>query len=550
MIGSRTDIVAVGRPVASARMQGALWPRLGVRGSEALLVFGVIAAAAVAAAVMLYRNDPSSFLYFGDAVSHLTLSRLLVDSRTPGIDQIGTVWLPLPHLLYLPAALVDGFFFSGIAGPVIGIPLLAGLGALLFSILRMLDVPKWIGAFSALLFTLNPNMLYMALTPMTEVLLLFFVTLSAYLLLKWVHEARERFLPLAALAIACASLCRYEAWLCVPFLFVLAVRHARKKWYEGFYNRAFIALSSAALVTLGITFWLLWNYFRYHDALMFMHWVELLPAPDAAESVPMKIGRFETARLLGLALRLIYGPFVLIAAGWAVVRHIRRRFDEKTLLILVFLSLPGVFSLAAIMLGYAEVDQWRWNWRFMLMPGLFLVSTAALGFREMFAAFPSRAARLAVVLGALAIPVIQITMPSVGVSTYIDAKKGMAEETLSAEQAGMALKDADVPASAALVTGFGQAQRIMIAGGRPLKSYSYITKPGDDALAKPLWQDEAYVVLAKQTKPESQGLVRHWLARRDVLLAHYAIVHEDEYFLVLKLSPARTPYQAQDRARR
>ena len=43
-------------------------------------------------------------LYYGDAVAHLNIARRIVDSRTPGLDQIGTVWLPLPHMLTLPFA--------------------------------------------------------------------------------------------------------------------------------------------------------------------------------------------------------------------------------------------------------------------------------------------------------------------------------------------------------------------------------------------------------------------------------------------------------------
>ena len=41
-------------------------------------------------------------LYYGDAEAHLNLARRVVDSRTPGLSQIGPVWLPLPHLLMLP----------------------------------------------------------------------------------------------------------------------------------------------------------------------------------------------------------------------------------------------------------------------------------------------------------------------------------------------------------------------------------------------------------------------------------------------------------------
>jgi len=40
-------------------------------------------------------------LTYNDAASHLNIARRVVDNLTPGIAQIGTVWLPLPHLLML-----------------------------------------------------------------------------------------------------------------------------------------------------------------------------------------------------------------------------------------------------------------------------------------------------------------------------------------------------------------------------------------------------------------------------------------------------------------
>ena len=41
-------------------------------------------------------------LLYGDAVAHLGIARRILDSRNPGLVQLGSVWLPLPHLLMLP----------------------------------------------------------------------------------------------------------------------------------------------------------------------------------------------------------------------------------------------------------------------------------------------------------------------------------------------------------------------------------------------------------------------------------------------------------------
>ena len=57
-------------------------------------------------------------LYYGDAEAHLNIARRLVDSRTPGYDQFGTAWLPLPHLLMAPFVKDDFLWHSGLAGAI------------------------------------------------------------------------------------------------------------------------------------------------------------------------------------------------------------------------------------------------------------------------------------------------------------------------------------------------------------------------------------------------------------------------------------------------
>ena len=57
-------------------------------------------------------------LLYGDAVAHINIARRVFDSRTPGLLQLGTVWLPLPHLLMIPFLLSDGWWRSGIGGSI------------------------------------------------------------------------------------------------------------------------------------------------------------------------------------------------------------------------------------------------------------------------------------------------------------------------------------------------------------------------------------------------------------------------------------------------
>src|SRR5262245_34896028 len=58
----------------------------------------------------------SEIFLYGDAVAHINIARRVVDSLTPGPLQLGTVWLPLPHILMLPLVWWDQAWQTGLAG--------------------------------------------------------------------------------------------------------------------------------------------------------------------------------------------------------------------------------------------------------------------------------------------------------------------------------------------------------------------------------------------------------------------------------------------------
>src|ERR1700688_3644859 len=85
-----------------------------MRRAEGLAVLACCAAASLAAAVWSWRNH--AMLNYGDAVAHLHIARRVIDSHRPGLSQLGSVWLPLPHLLLLPFVAVYAWWANGIAG--------------------------------------------------------------------------------------------------------------------------------------------------------------------------------------------------------------------------------------------------------------------------------------------------------------------------------------------------------------------------------------------------------------------------------------------------
>src|SRR5215469_18221074 len=84
--------------------------------TDPLLVTQIAAAISIAAFLYFLRQD--EILLFGDAVAHMNIARRVVDSRTPGPLQLGTVWLPLPHLLMMPLLVSRWLWQTGIAGSI------------------------------------------------------------------------------------------------------------------------------------------------------------------------------------------------------------------------------------------------------------------------------------------------------------------------------------------------------------------------------------------------------------------------------------------------
>src|SRR5215831_3545899 len=75
-----------------------------------------------------------------DARGHLVVARRIFDSLTPGWQQIGAVWLPLPHLLNALPVQVDAWYRSGASAVVISIVSYAvAVGSIAWIVLILTD---------------------------------------------------------------------------------------------------------------------------------------------------------------------------------------------------------------------------------------------------------------------------------------------------------------------------------------------------------------------------------------------------------------------------
>ena len=183
-----------------------------------------------------------------DAKAHLVVARRVIDSLTPGWDQIGAVWLPLPHLINMLPVQVDllyrtGAFASWVSAACLGITGWAA-ARLVMSVTGSTSGAVVCGA----LLVLNPNLLYLHATPMTEPMAI----AASFLVVLWLYEwVTTTELPgcvggKLGWVLAAAAWTRYEAWLVAAAAIVAA---AYALWRRG------LAAPTVAALTMRLAAW-------------------------------------------------------------------------------------------------------------------------------------------------------------------------------------------------------------------------------------------------------------------------------------------------------
>ncbi len=194
----------------------------------ARILAALACAVGIAAATVYFRAGLALSHY--DAKGHLVVARRVIDSLTPGWVQIGAVWLPLPHLLNLLPVQIDFFYRTGLSAIAISV---ASFTVATYAAARLvlLATGSRLGATTAAaVLALNPNLLYLQSTPMTEPLLLALTLLSVLRLYEWVTRGQPEVPRATGWVLAAAWLTRYEAW---PVTLAALVASAWAWWRRG-----------------------------------------------------------------------------------------------------------------------------------------------------------------------------------------------------------------------------------------------------------------------------------------------------------------------------
>ena len=254
----------------------------------------------------LFYQRHGDILLYGDAVAHINIARRVFDSQTPGLLQLGTVWLPLPHLLILPFIVPMRLWQTGTGG---SIPSMAAyiLGVLgIFRLVRIVlvrntappDATAKVTAWAAaILYAANPNLIYMQATAMNESLYLaFFIWALVYFAEFTRCENANSSLTKSGLCVAAACLTRYDGWFLALVLIILAVLFTRARTNDADGIKPSVASSRNALIKFILIasaaplLWLAYNAAVYRNPLEFAN------GPYSAKAIEQKTSTVNPAK--------------------------------------------------------------------------------------------------------------------------------------------------------------------------------------------------------------------------------------------------------------
>jgi len=329
--------------------------------------------------IINYQNGLG--LAYNDARSHLDIGRRVVEGLKPGLAQLGSVWLPLPHLLMIPTVWNDFMWHSGLAGALPSMISFIFVGLLIYSFLEKLKVGLLGRLVGVLIFASNLNILYLQSTAMTELPLLATMTAGAYYLLLYFQKEEIVNLIKAAFFIMLSSLIRYDGWFLLAFSSLLLGFFTWRK--NGYQVTEGVILLFGTLAGIGVVLWFLWNAAIFGDPLYFIFGPFSAHAQqtqlDQAGVLATKANLWLSAKVYFYAL--FYNSYALPAIvgflGALAMWFNPKKITALRLSALILIS-PLLFNILALYLGHSVLfiqgisgDTW-FNARYgiMLIPSI------------------------------------------------------------------------------------------------------------------------------------------------------------------------------------
>lgn len=309
----------------------------------------------------LYYYSNHLITLYGDSKGHLNIARRVFDSPTPGFAQLGGYWLPFLHVLFLPTIYFDFFWETGISGAIPNMFFFVISVTYLYKLAKEEFKSKLSGLIASSVLFLNPNLLFIQSTPMTESAFLGTVVLSVYFYMKWIRSKSLQNLLLSGLFVSLSSLIRYEGWGLVAgssvLLFFELIRSKFKKS-----NESSLILFSI-LAWLGIFLWIVWGAVIIGDPLDFMR-NDLSAKNQTSQAYDLIPQTGKSDWLLAFATNVIAlgytgGPIILVLGllGFLLfeIRRFKDFFSLKKLSALLLFT-PFLFDVLTVYTGNVPVE--------------------------------------------------------------------------------------------------------------------------------------------------------------------------------------------------
>jgi hypothetical protein len=319
----------------------------------------VLAVAMSVVAIIWSARTHSMFLY-GDARAHLDVSRRVTDGLRTGPTQLGSVWLPLPHIMMVPFTAVRLLWHSGAAGWIVSGACYVYACTRIFSLVDELTdnrVAAWVG-FGV--FAVNLNLLYLQTTALTEPVLLAFLVGATFHIARWMRTFSVRELVWAAALTMFATLTRYEGWAFLiagaAVVLLWSVRADRRR-----HSPEANVVVYSAIGGYGIVLWFIYNLTIFHNALYFLSGQYSASVMNGAYArfglLGTKGNLAESVRTYGWDMLDIVGPAIVGAAivGLLLVLFQRHAQRARTMLILALLATPALFEVISLYLGQTTI---------------------------------------------------------------------------------------------------------------------------------------------------------------------------------------------------
>jgi hypothetical protein len=409
-------------------------------------------------------------LSYNDARSHLDIGRRVVEGLKPGIAQLGSVWLPLSHILMIPLVWNDWMWHSGFAGAIWNMVAFVGTGYFVYKFLEKLKVGILGRIFGVIIFAANLNILYLQSTAMTEPLLLATITAGAYYLMLWAKEENILDLIKSAFWTMLSTMVRYDGWFFLLFsTLIIAVIVFKKKGYK---TTEGVVILFVTLAAFGVALWFLWNLLIFKDPLYFLfgpfsahtQQQQMLSAGD----LPTKGNMLLSTKIIIYSLMYnLYSLPVIFGSLGAILFWLDKKLKGGVKAAASVLLSSFVFNVLALFFGFSVVfvqgisgDTW-----FNIRYGILLGPTIAI-----FCGYlVERLKDLRWVIIGLSIFVLIIAFTSVDAVTIDDARVGSSQKNVS-EVSGWLNKNAKDNNGFILISAASH-DAIIFSSGLPMKRF-------------------------------------------------------------------------------